>query len=244
MTEETPRIEVTVAAPVETVWAALRDKEKIRHWHGWEYEGTEGGLDQEIDLIFFTAFTEDADALTLELQGGDRFVVEPADGGSKITLTRAPHGDDPEWDAYYDDITEGWTTFIQQLRFALEHHPDEPRRTLFYSGAGDRSTGPAEQLGLAGLAEGTQYGVELVGEQATGRVWFRSEHQVGVTVDGWGDGLLILSHVGVSEQKPRGATMAVLTLYGVDDAARESIDKRWSDWWSMRYPSLEEPGKD
>jgi hypothetical protein len=72
MGDETPVIVVTVAAPVEAVWDALRNKEKIRHWHGWEYEG----LEAEIDLIFFTSFTEDETAHTLELQGGDRFVVD------------------------------------------------------------------------------------------------------------------------------------------------------------------------
>jgi uncharacterized protein YndB with AHSA1/START domain len=238
MTEEQrPRIEVTVAAPVKVVWDALRDKEKIRHWHGWEYEGTEGGLDQEIDQIYFTGFTEDAAARTLELEGGDRFVVEPVEGGSRITLTRAAYGDNPEWDAYYDDITEGWITFVHQLRFALEHHPDEPRRTLFYSGEGDN--GPAQLLGIPELPSGTQYTRELVGEPASGRVWFRSEHQVGLTVDGWGDGLLVLSHVAPSEQKPKGAAMAVLTLYDVDDAARDAIDKRWRDWWSPRFESTD-----
>ncbi|TCM45224.1 SRPBCC domain-containing protein [Kribbella sp. VKM Ac-2568] len=237
MSDETPVIVVTVAAPVEAVWDALRDKEKIRHWHGWEYEG----LDAEIDLIFFTGYTEDAgesESRMLEIHGGDRFVVEPAEGGSRITLTRAPHGDDPEWDAYYDDITEGWITFVQQLRFALERHPGEPRRTLFYSGAGDRSTGPAEQLGIT-AAVGSEYEVDLVGERATGRVWFRSDNQVGLTVDQWGDGLLVLSHVGAGEKKPNGAAMAVLTFYGVDDAALAGTDKRWSDWWSLRYPSTE-----
>jgi len=234
MTDETSRIEVTVAAPVEAVWDALRDKDKIRHWHGWEYDG----LDAEIDLIFFTGFTEDRESRTLGLHGGDRFMVEPVEGGSTITLTRAPHGDDPEWDAYYDDITEGWITFIQQLRFALERHPAEARRTLFYSGAGDRSTSPAEQLVITG-AVGSQYEVDLVGAKATGKVWFRSDHQLGLTVDQWGDGLLVLSHFGTSEKKPTGAAMAVLTLYGVDDAALGSIDKRWSDWWSPRYPSAE-----
>ncbi|MEV8373359.1 hypothetical protein AB0P21_11515 [Kribbella sp. NPDC056861] len=237
MSEGTPRIVVTVAAPVEAVWDALRNKEKIQHWHGWEYEG----LDAEIDLIFFTAFTEDGEAHTLELQGGDVFAVEPWEGGSRITLTRAPHGDDPEWDAYYDDITEGWTTFIQQLRFALERHPGEARRTLFYSGAGDRSTGPASELGLDG-AVGSAYEGEVVGELVTGQVFFRSENQVGLTVDQWGDGLLVLSHAGVSEQKPTGAAMAVLTFYGVGDEVRAGVDARWQAWWSPRYPEQKLPG--
>lgn len=215
----TPRIEVTVAAPVEAVWAALRDKDQIRHWHGWEYEG----LEAEIDLIFFTAYTESTDDHTLEIQGGDRFELSPVEGGTRITLTRAPHSDNAEWEAYYDDITEGWITFVHQLKFALERHPGEARRTLFYAGTSESA--------LAAPVDGepgTSYEVELLGEVLRGRMWFRSEHQLGLTIDSWGDGLLILSHVPPSEAKPDGAAMAVLTFYGVDPAP---TDARWSPYW-------------
>jgi hypothetical protein len=155
-------------------------------------------------------------------------------------VTRAPHGDDPEWDAYYDDITEGWITFVHQLAFALEHHPGEARHTLFYAGTGDRSPSPAELFKLT-AAVGSEYATDLCGEAATGRVYFRSDNQVGVTVDQWGDGLLVLSHIGATEKKPNGAAMAVLTFYGLDDATRESIDKRWQAWWTPRYPSEDQP---
>jgi hypothetical protein len=50
----------------------------------------------------------------------------------------------------------------------------------------------------------------------------------------------VLSHIGPSDKKPNGAAMAVLTLYGLDDPAREEVDKRWQDWWSARYPNTEE----
>ena len=233
MSEERPRIVVTVAAPVEAVWDAMRDKEKIRHWHGWEYEGTEGGLDEEIDLIYFTRVTADEESGTLTLGDGDQFVVEPVEGGSRITLTRAAYGDNPEWDAYYDDVTEGWITFLQQLRFALEHHPAETRRTLFYAGAGARS--PIAELGIHVQPGGTPYELDLIGEQAKGQVWFTSEHQTGLTVDGWGNGLLVFSHVPPSEKKPDGASMAVLSLYG--DVDREAVDQRWKSWWDARYPA-------
>lgn len=232
MTDERPQIVVTVAAPVEAVWDAMRDKDKIRHWHGWEYEGTQGGLDGEIDLIYFTEVTADSDGRILTLGDGDRFVVEPFEGGSRITLTRAAYGDNPDWDAYYDDITEGWITFLHQLRFAVEHHPGDTRRTLFYSGTG--AVSPIAELGIALQPAGTSYDLELIGEQAKGQVWFTSEHQVGLTVDGWGNGLLILSHVPPSEKKPEGASMAVLSLYGASD--REAVDQRWKAWWESRYP--------
>lgn len=233
MAEERPRIVVTVAAPVEAVWDAMRDKEKIRHWHGWEYEGAEGGgLEEEIDLIYFTGVTADEEGAVLTLGSGDRFVVEPVEGGSRITLTRAAYGDNPDWDAYYDDVTEGWITFLHQLRFAVEHHSDETRRTLFYSGSGTIS--PILELAADLQPAGTPYELDLIGEPAKGQVWFTSEHQVGLTVDGWGDGLLVLSHIPPSEKKPDGASMAVLTLYG--DVDREAVDRRWKTWWDCRYP--------
>ncbi|MFD7154490.1 SRPBCC domain-containing protein [Kribbella sp. NPDC059898] len=197
------KIEVTIAAPVETVWNALRDRDKIRHWHGWEYEG---GLDEEIEQIYFTRAVEDG--TTLRLGNGDVFAVEAVEGGSRVTLTRAPLGADPDWDAYYDDVTEGWITFLHQLRFAVERHPGETRHTLFYSGTGGRS--PIDELD--GLVN------------ADSEIWYRSDHQLGLVVDAWGNGLLVLSH------RPNGASMAILSVYG--DTDREQLDAEWSKWWA------------
>ncbi|MET7279584.1 hypothetical protein ABZS29_15215 [Kribbella sp. NPDC005582] len=218
------KIVVTVAAPVEAVWDALRDKEKIRHWHGWEYAGPEGGLDEEIDQIYFTDTTEDGTTLTLG--NGDEFVVEPTETGSRITLTRAPLGANPDWDAYYDDITEGWITFLHQLRFAVEHHPGEPRRTLFYSGTG--AVSPIIELGLPADE------LDLPDGHTKASTFYTSDHQVGVKVDAWGNGFLVLSHIPPGDQKPDGASMAVLSLYGAVD--RDKVDAHWRAWWSARYP--------
>ncbi|WP_405056381.1 hypothetical protein OG474_27020 [Kribbella sp. NBC_01505] len=218
------KIVVTVAAPVEAVWDALRDKGKIRHWHGWEYEGPQGGLEEEIDLIYFTQAAEDGTTLTLG--NGDEFVVEPVDGGSRITLTRAPKGANPDWDAYYDDVTEGWITFLHQLRFAVERHPGEARRTLFYSGTG--AANPITELGIPADE------LDLPDGRVKASTLYTSDHQVGLEVDAWGNGLLVLSHIPPGEAKPEGATMAILSLYG--DVDRDEVDARWRAWWSERYP--------
>ncbi|GAA1608774.1 hypothetical protein GCM10009804_75450 [Kribbella hippodromi] len=220
----TPKIVVTVAAPVDTVWNALRDKEKIRHWHGWEYEGAEGGLDDEINQIYFTDVVEDGTTLTLG--NGDVFAVEPIEGGARITLTRAPLGADPDWDAYYDDVTEGWITFLHQLRFALERHPGEPRHTLFYSG-----TAPIAGLGIPKQPTGAPYELELFGQRLKGEVWYTSDHQTGLTVDAWGNGLLILSYILPGGQKPDGASMAILSAYG--DTDRDELHARWQSGWDQ-----------
>lgn len=221
---DTPRIQVTVAAPVDAVWTALRDKNKIRHWHGWEFEGgPDGSLDQEIDFIYFTDVSSEGRAITLN--GGDRVELESVAGGTRLTLTRAPRGDDPDWAKYYDEITEGWITFLHQLRFAVERHPDEPRRTVFLSGAA--KTSPLAELGAGDLAGGDRYQLEFPGGTGSGQVWYRSEHQLGLTVDGWNDGLLVLSHNPAS-----GASMAILSLYAVDESRHAELTKQWQDWWA------------
>ena len=232
MSADTPRIEVTVAAPVDAVWEALRDREQIRHWHGWDYEG----LDGEIDLIYFAHVTEDPQARTLSVQDGDTFRLAPDGDGTRVTLTRAPRGVNPDWDAYYGEITEGWITFLQQLRFAVERQPGTTRRTLFLNGANKSGRSLADELSLP--ASGA-FDVNLLGEPVKGEVWYHAEHQFGVTVDAWGDGLLVLSSVSPSEDKPDGVAMAILSTYGLDDARFSDLTNRWTPWWNERFPSAE-----
>ena len=69
--EEPAVIEVTVGAPVETVWESLRDHDLIKLWMGWHYDQ----LDAEIDVIFFQDAKADPDRHVLELGDGDRFEV-------------------------------------------------------------------------------------------------------------------------------------------------------------------------
>jgi uncharacterized protein YndB with AHSA1/START domain len=228
MSDDPPRIEVTIAAPVDTVWAALRDKNTIRHWHGWEFDG----LDDEIDLIYFSHLTEDAEARTLSVQDGDVIRLEPDGDGTRVTLTRAPRGVNPEWDAYYDDITEGWTTFLNQLRFAVERQPGVPRRTVFLNSHNKSGRDLAQDLGL------DRDTADLVGEQAKTELWYRAENQLGVTVDTWGNGLLVVASCAPTEAKPDGVAMAVLSTYGLTDDQLADLTKRWRTWWTERYGPL------
>ncbi len=219
------QIEVTVAAPVDAVWRALREPAQVRRWHGWD----DDGLDAEIRTIFFENVAESEADHTLKVQSGDLFSLIDLGGRTLVRMTRAPRDSDAEWDAYYEDINEGWLTFMQQLRFALERHPGVDRRTLFFSGQSRDGGTALAQLGDVSQAVGERYeATTSAGERLTGIVWFRSEHQTGLTVDQWGDGLLIVA------EQPGGA-MAVLTTYGLDDASFDALRSRWTEWWDAHY---------
>lgn len=236
MTEKPFFVEVTIAAPVEDVWGALRDPERIRRWHGWHFDG----LDKEIEVIYHQDVVESAAEHRLEVQGGDLFELTDLGGRTRLRITRAPRGGDPDWDAYYDDVTEGWITFVHQLAFALERHPGADRRTVFLSGAA--ATPVLEAAGLAAVAElppTSPYELSgPTGETLRGEVRFRSANQVGLTVEGWGDGLLVAAQSPPSHVNPGGAATMVLTAYGLDDAAFADLESRWNAWWGRNFRPL------
>ena len=221
------RIEATVAAPPDAVWKALRDPSEIRRWFGWEYEG----LAEEIDAIFLENASASDDDHTVELWGGDRFSLEAHGDETVVHVTRAaPAGES------WDGIHEGWVTFVQQMRFALARHRGEERRTLSLSGP---SKGPADPLppeiihdDTFALAPGERYEATLpTGETIAGELWYRSAHQLGLTVDAYGDGLLVLTHKPPALEPPHGSGTVLITTYGLDNDALEAVHRCWSDWW-------------
>jgi uncharacterized protein YndB with AHSA1/START domain len=233
-TDSPPQIEVTIKAPPELVWRALRDPELIRRWHGWHIK--DGGLDEEVRIIYQDGVTEDPDALEFELSDHDRFSLHPTAEGTIVRVTRGPRSDAGEWAAYYEDINEGWQTFLEQLRFAVERHELAERRTVMLDGT-LRSRAPlVDALGLSEVAKlppGAPYRAAIAtGEQLSGRVWERRTNQLLLTVDAAGDGLLVLVEMPRAAHRPDGGVLVVLTAYGLDDAAFETLRARWSQWWA------------
>lgn len=120
-------IEVVIAAPADAVWRALRDPAEIRRWFGWDYEGG----DEEIEQIFVREATASEADRTIEFaDGGGRFELEERGDRTVIRVTRAAPAGHSSWDGIYDDVNEGWLTFLQQLRFMLERHPGVERTAL------------------------------------------------------------------------------------------------------------------
>jgi uncharacterized protein YndB with AHSA1/START domain len=229
-------IEVTLPAPIDTVWRALRDPVEIRRWFGWQYDG----LEDEINMIFRDEARPSEADHTIRWDNGDRMTLRPDGQQTLLRLTRAAPADGSSWDDIYDDINEGWTSFVQQLRFALARHQGDDRRTVWLGGSAvDVDAFPVEAaLGLtdvAALSAGSAYDTTMATGEVTGEVWFHAPHQFGVTVEQFGDGLLVVGNQPASVQPPHGGGWVIITTYGLDDAAFDAVNQRWTAWWDTRY---------
>jgi hypothetical protein len=236
-------IDLTIAAPVETVWQALRDPAKAVRWFGWESES----LAAEVDYILVKEAIVDEAARTIafEYQGTtDRFELTTDGVGSRLRVVRAIPAE-ATWSDVYEDMVEGWIMFVQQLKFGLEQHDLAPRRTLWLSlPKGERETArPLAALGLADLTGG-KVGDAVsralpTGDTVSGNLWHVSKYQVSMTVDGW-DGLLNVHDAGGwTGGGGHGPGMVMITSYGLDEAAFAELEGRWKGWWEATFPSPE-----
>lgn len=233
-------VEVTVPAPADAVWAALRDPQKIKNWFGWDADS----LKDEIDFIFITHAEADDEKRVVSFVGvNDRYEVEARGDASVVRVVRsAPAGD---WSDVFDGMIEGWISFTWQLAFAFARHPGQPRRTIFLSGPPREDRLARSLLGLdAAPVLGEPWSMPLGPDaEASGQVWFTARHQIGVTVDAWGDGLLVVLDQPPGGKNPRGTTMLTLTTYGLSDAAFAELESRWKGWWDQRFETVA-PGCD
>ncbi|AIY02808.1 hypothetical protein ART_3209 [Arthrobacter sp. PAMC 25486] len=234
----TTQLSVLVNADAEQVWLMLREPARLAQWHGWEMEG----LDAEIQQIYYTNVSESRDHLRLELEMGDVFTLEPRPDGTLLTLIRGvATGELAKYDA---DITEGWSVFLQQLKFALERHPKTARRTIYVDGASTARTNLWDVLGIdtGWLPDpGAAYEVTLnTGATLSGKVWYRTESQLGLTVEDYaehGDGLLILARQApVDGVREHPGAQVIATTYGLGAAAFDAIGAQWDAFMETHFP--------
>lgn len=233
----TTQISVLINADAEQLWLMLREPSRIAQWHGWDM----AELEDEIAEVYFSNVKESADHLRLELEMGDVFVLEPRPDGTLLTLTRGVATG--EWAEFDADITEGWTMFLHQLKFAVERHPRTTRHTIYADGSSAAHTNLWDALGIdtGWLPDpGEPYEITLnTGATLTGKVWYRTDSQVGLTVADYaehGDGLLVLAQQaplpGVREHP--GAQICAST-YGLGAHAIDAIASAWDTFMETHY---------
>lgn len=232
-------VEVTISAPIDTVWKAVRDPAQIREWFGWESET----LADEIELIFGNPVVVDEAGHTLKFGEWEGI----ADGfellarGRETVLRVVRFGAVPDnWDDVYSDVREGWTTFAHQLRLWIERHHGEQRRTVYLS-APTPPGGPSltEALDLAPLWDAdanSSHTSALPTESHEVVTAYRTGFQMGLHVPGWGGGLLVVTEMPADDKRPTRGSL-LLTTFGMDDEAADAFAQGWTQWWDARHPT-------
>lgn len=241
-------VAVDVHAPVATAWEHLRDPRLVRRWFGWDHDG----LDAEIQELFVAGVREEHDhtdgvtTRSLLWRNHDHLRVTARDDDpatTHVAVTRPSHDGLSTFDGVFDEMDEGWTQFVHQLAFALEVHPGEDRVTLTSHrlDAGGRSDPLLFRAGLHGV-RGLPVGAHVEatrpdGSRVGGRVRYKTEHQVGVHLQGIAESLLVLVVRPAVEAPPNGAVDATLSTYGLDAGVLDEARRRWAGWWRAGTPA-------
>jgi hypothetical protein len=213
MTDPRPfRVEVVVDAPREDVWRALTEPARVARWFGWDYDG----LASEIEYIFVDHARRQPPAL-IELEDDeDNQTIELVEEGprTRVICFRPGALDGADWDELYEDVREGWITFLNQLRHSVERHPDEDRGTIRLTG----EAAPAEV-------------VEALGRELRSTVWHEGRFQHAVTTAGDRDLLVGVQPKLPIESREPGAIAVTITSYGLNDESFAALRQRWQSWW-------------
>ena len=204
-TKDRVLVEVTIPASVDEVWRALREPDQIRRWFGWETDS----LADEIEYIFVShAAASDAEhVIRFDEWGGvsDRFELEARGAGTVLRVVRAGQPDQ-DWSNVYEEMTEGWISFVEQLRLALARHRARSGGRYISGGAMAEARRRCRGGGVARFAAWT---TEPLQRQAAGEAWrVRSgtaRPPAGRDGQDWGDGLLIVNDKPVNEEAPTAA---------------------------------------
>ena len=225
-------VELIIAAPIDRVWNALRDRQQIGEWFGWQYPGD----DQEFDWV--AACSHDHARRDPRDHPARRCPIESSSSrttstGRSFASSRSAPATDPSWTGIYDDVLRG----LDEVHPAVAV-PDRARAETAAAhvvperpGAGGRrsdaaaGTGDSQHSRRRPSASVTQ-SRPRTGETLSGEVWFRSAYQLGMTVKEFGDGLLIANTRPTTEKSPNGGGTLLLTTYGLSDASRADLLER------------------
>jgi len=243
---------VEIDAPAEVVWRAITEADELTRWYvedarvrpgegGTQWVSWGGGVEMETTHLAWTP----GEHLRLGTPGGENkggwdalildFTIESSGEKTVLRLVQSGMSDEEGWDDAYDSTEVGWRQFLAALRFYLERHRGEPRRTLYRYGTIQlpkpdawekvlRTLAPGGEL--AGLAAGDRYtAAGPGGDSLSGDVLlYDPGRNFMATVEGYGDALLSFDLGGT------GKSCFMNFILGTYGPARERVDALRRKW--------------
>ena len=257
MADERRCIELAIEVPgsPEEVWRAIATGPSISSWYvPHTVDEREGGTatasfgpEAEMQVQGRVAAWEPPHRVVFD--GGEgveglafEWTVEAQDGGACIVrLVNSGFDRGEEWDALYDDMTEGWQVFLLNLQLHMQHFRGRAATASLPTAAcsGTREEAWTALTGALGIppvpAVGQQ--VEVTAPDApalAGTVADVAHHRVALLLDQPSPGTaFILVH------RQGGAATAAIWRYLYGDqgaAAAERDEPLWREWLNRRAP--------
>jgi uncharacterized protein YndB with AHSA1/START domain len=243
--------EIEIDAPAEAVWKAISSGEELtrwyaeearvepraggEHWISWG-EGQEVGntnLQWEPGKRLSVGHPDHEKATDWKAIVID-FEIETRAGRTVLKLVQSGLPAGADWDSMDEGTKIGWEMFLFALKFYLERHAGQARRTILrYFGsprsADETFNGLRELLGIAAadLRPGARYAATTAGGEKIGGeiIAVESGHLLVATVDQLGDALVSLTVHGTGE----GAFVNfIVGTFGLPDAQYADAKTRWS----------------
>lgn len=240
MTPDRRRIvDLDLPAAPDTVWAHLRDPALVRRWLGWDGPGQDERVRSFVEQPQ-AGGVGDSRVLSWRHHHGLRITVEPRAGGTRVEVTR-PVREVPGFDEMIDLVDEDAVAGMHVLRFALDVHPGQDRRTWSAHGldAGDRRHRLLDRIGLHGL-HGIPLGAHVAtqrpdGTTVGGSLDFRTPFTAGLRLHGFAESFLVVRQTPpVGGEHPNGEVDVVLHTFGLDAETMDQVARRWGGWWGAR----------
>lgn len=173
-----------IAAPIESVWAAVTDDTELTRWFCEVARCGEGvGAEQYVDwgggmagtakiVVWEPPHHLRTEPMGYDPSGGTAPSPEPYatdwylthEGGvTKLRMVQSGFGEGPAWDAEYDGTFHGWDMFLSNMRHYLNHHRGKPVASMVFPLVltDDLDVAWAKLMGPAGLLkEGSLEGIE------------------------------------------------------------------------------------
>jgi uncharacterized protein YndB with AHSA1/START domain len=228
--------EITIDAPIESVWKAISDAEELTRWFVEEasvepgvggtiaisWGGDEKGQTRieewepnrklRLTLVPFEMGAAKYDGTTPMV---DEYAIERRDGKTVLRLVNSGIPDTPEWDGFYNGTNSGWDSFLRTMRFYLEHHPGQPRTTIKIVG---KLNGPIEDAWTRLVAAIEPRGTVVFQKAPTAL-----EAELPECGDGY------LWHT-MSCSGTNSFVYTILSVYGKTAAEVEAIRADWQPW--------------
>jgi uncharacterized protein YndB with AHSA1/START domain len=251
------QVEVEVSGSPEEVWQAIATGPGISSWFvptqveervGGAFTADFGmGMESVSTITKWDpprSFTKDGDGMDPDAPPvATEWIVEAKDGGKCVVrVVHSWFASTDEWDGQWEAVEQGWISFFNILRLALEHFPGQPSAAFDSSGISDGSESEAwaaltSPLGLAEARAGQEVcpvadrpalsgKVEIAGHGETKEVMLLTSEP--------GPGVCHLSAMSMGEQ-----TYLSIRFYLFGDNAAAAVDKakpEWDHWFAERFP--------